>query len=74
MTKSADEFALKLIGTMAHGAKAYLGVDAIAIAGAFINEVQEVVSREMPSEDGAIVTIGTIHGGQATKSFVRRSA
>ncbi|MGX9182154.1 M20 family metallopeptidase [Mesorhizobium sp. BHbdii] len=66
VTKSADEFELKLIGTMAHGAKPHAGVDAISMAGAFINEVQKVVSREMPFDDGAIVTIGTIAGGEAT--------
>ncbi len=66
VTKSADQFELELKGIMAHGAKAYEGVDAIAIAGTFINEVQKVVTREMPADDGAVVTIGTIHGGQAT--------
>ncbi|SEI22091.1 amidohydrolase [Rhizobium tibeticum] len=66
VTNSSDQFALALIGIMAHGAKPYAGVDAIAIAGAFINEVQKVVSREMPADDRAIVTIGTIHGGEAT--------
>ncbi|MER8492701.1 M20 family metallopeptidase [Mesorhizobium australicum] len=62
---SADKFEVELIGTMAHGAKPNAGVDAIAIAGAFINEVQKVVSREMPVDDRAVVTIGTIHGGEA---------
>ncbi|MFA1676775.1 M20 family metallopeptidase [Rhizobium mongolense] len=66
VTNSSDQFALELTGTMAHGAKPDAGVDAIAIAGAFINEVQKVVSREMPFDDRAIVTIGTIHGGEAT--------
>jgi amidohydrolase len=66
VTNSADQFALEITGTMAHGAKPHAGVDAIAIAGAFINEVQKVVSREMPVDDRAIVTIGTIHGGEAT--------
>ncbi|UWU83140.1 M20 family metallopeptidase [Bradyrhizobium yuanmingense] len=66
VTKSADQFKLILTGKMAHGASPHKGVDAIAIAAAFINEVQKVVSREMPADDGAVVTIGTIHGGEAT--------
>jgi amidohydrolase len=66
VTKSADQFSVEFTGKMAHGAKPHLGVDAIAIAGAFINEVQKVVSREMPVDDGAVVTIGTIGGGEAT--------
>lgn len=66
ISKSADQFKLTITGKMAHGAAPHLGVDAIAIAAAFVNEVQKVVSREMPVDDAAIVTVGTIHGGNAT--------
>lgn len=66
VTKSADQFKLTITGTMAHGASPHKGVDAIAIAAAFVNEVQKVVSREMPADDAAVVTVGTIHGGEAT--------
>lgn len=66
ISKSADQFRLTVTGDMAHGATPHKGVDAIAIAAAFINEVQKLVSREMPADDGAVVTVGTIHGGEAT--------
>lgn len=66
VTKSADQFKVTIAGKMAHGASPHNGIDAIAIAAAFVNEVQKVVSREMPVEDGAVITIGTIHGGEAT--------
>lgn len=66
VTNSADQFTLTITGKMAHGAAPHQGVDAIAIAAAFVNEVQKVVSREMPVDDGAVVTVGTIHGGNAT--------
>ncbi|MHC2432695.1 M20 family metallopeptidase [Bradyrhizobium sp. USDA 4451] len=66
VTKSADQFKLTITGKMAHGASPHNGVDAITIAAAFVNEVQKVVSREMPIDDGAVITIGTIHGGEAT--------
>ncbi|MBY5571625.1 amidohydrolase [Rhizobium leguminosarum] len=66
VTKSSDQFEVKFIGIMAHGAKPSAGIDAISIAAGFINEVQKVVSREMPVDDGAIITIGTIQGGEAT--------
>ncbi|MGY2843445.1 amidohydrolase [Bradyrhizobium sp. USDA 4509] len=66
VTKSADGFKLTITGKMAHGATPHKGVDAIAIAAAFVNEVQKVVSREMPADDGAVVTVGTIRGGEAT--------
>ncbi|OPY95438.1 hydrolase [Bradyrhizobium sacchari] len=66
ITKSADQFKINITGKMAHGAAPHNGVDAITIAAAFVNEVQKVVSREMPVDDGAVVTIGTFHGGEAT--------
>ncbi|WP_128932019.1 M20 family metallopeptidase [Bradyrhizobium zhanjiangense] len=66
ITKSADQFKLTITGKMAHGASPHNGIDAITIAAAFVNEVQKVISREMPVDDGAVVTIGTIHGGEAT--------
>lgn len=66
VTKSADQFRIVFHGRMAHGATPHKGVDAITIAAAFVNEVQKIVSREMPANDGAIVTVGRISGGEAT--------
>lgn len=66
VTQSADQFSITVTGSSAHGATPHAGVDAITIAAAFINEVQKVVSREMPIDDRSIITIGTIHGGHAT--------
>ncbi|WP_439397396.1 M20 metallopeptidase family protein [Bradyrhizobium sp. PMVTL-01] len=65
VTKSADSFKLTITGKMAHGAAPFKGVDAIAIAATFVNEVQKVVSREMPGDDGAVITVGVIRGGEA---------
>ncbi|NEV02206.1 M20 metallopeptidase family protein, partial [Bradyrhizobium uaiense] len=59
VTKSADGFKITVTGKMAHGAAPYKGIDAITIAAAFVNEVQKVVSREMPVDDGAVVTVGS---------------
>ncbi|MCK1484303.1 amidohydrolase [Bradyrhizobium sp. 193] len=66
VTKSADQFKITITGKMAHGASPHNGIDAVTIAAAFVNEVQKVVSREMPPDDGAVITIGTMHGGEAT--------
>ncbi|MGY4501300.1 amidohydrolase [Bradyrhizobium sp. GM24.11] len=66
VTKSADQFQLTFTGRVAHGASPHDGVDAIVIAAAFINEVQKVTSREIPAEDCAVITIGTIRWGDAT--------
>lgn len=60
VTQSADQFKVTVTGKMAHGASPHDGIDAITIAAAFVNEVQKVISREMPVADGAVITIGTI--------------
>ncbi|MER8830948.1 M20 family metallopeptidase [Mesorhizobium sp. M0938] len=65
VSKSADQFLITFIGQMAHGAMPHKGVDAIAIAAAFICEVQKVVSREFPARDATVITIGKIKGGEA---------
>ncbi|MER9664145.1 M20 family metallopeptidase [Mesorhizobium sp. M0159] len=66
VTKSADQFTVTVTGSEAHGSTPHAGIDAITIAAAFVNEVQKVVSREMPVDDRSVITIGTIHGGEAT--------
>ncbi|MER9275637.1 M20 family metallopeptidase, partial [Mesorhizobium sp. M0643] len=66
VTKSADQFTVTVTGNSAHGATPHDGIDAITIAAAFVNEVQKLISREMPVDDRSIITIGTIHGGEAT--------
>ncbi|AGS24499.1 M20 family metallopeptidase [Rhizobium etli] len=66
VTKSADQFKVTVTGSAAHGSTPHAGVDAITIAAAFVNEVQKVISREMPVDDKSVITIGTIHGGEAT--------
>ncbi|MDL2403303.1 M20 family metallopeptidase [Rhizobium mayense] len=66
VTKSADQFTVTIEGSAAHGSTPHRGVDAITIAAAFVNEVQKIISREMPGDDRSVITIGTIHGGEAT--------
>lgn len=66
VSQSADQFKINVTGTAAHGSTPHAGVDAITIAAAFVNEVQKLISRETPIDDRSVVTIGTIHGGEAT--------
>jgi amidohydrolase len=65
VTKSADTLELVFKGRKSHAAWPELGVDAIAIASAFVTEVQKLVSRESHSDDGTTISIGRFHGGDA---------
>jgi len=50
-------------GVGSHGSAPEAGKDPIVMAGEFITQVQTVVSRSVPPQQPAVVTIGTIHGG-----------
>ena len=60
---STDELTITVRGKSAHGARPSDGVDAILIAAQIINALQTVVSRSVAATDAAVLTIGTIHGG-----------
>jgi hippurate hydrolase len=50
-------------GVGSHGSAPEVGKDPIVMAGEFITELQTVVSRSVPPQQPAVVTIGQIHGG-----------
>jgi amidohydrolase len=50
-------------GVGSHGAAPELGKDPIVMASEFVVELQTVVSRSVPPQQPAVVTVGDIHGG-----------
>lgn len=61
---SANSFSIKIIGKQSHGSTPWTSIDPIVTAAQMINNLQTVVSRSMPlTEEAAVVTIGSIHGG-----------
>jgi len=63
MMASADNFDLKIIGEAAHGAMPQQGKDAIVAAAEVILGYQRIVSRQIPPTAPAVITVGTISGG-----------
>lgn len=61
---NTDEFTLTIRGRGGHGAMPHLSVDAITTAGQVISALQNVVSRQVSPLESAVVTIGTIQGGE----------
>lgn len=59
------EFNLSISGQSAHAAQPHKAKDAIQVAGHLISSYHEIVSRHIDPLDQAVVTIGTIHGGEA---------
>ncbi|HET6564398.1 MAG TPA: amidohydrolase [Xanthomonadales bacterium] len=61
---SVDDFRITVNGKQAHGASPWMGVDSVVVAAQIINSLQTIVSRNLQiTEQPAIVTVGSIHGG-----------
>ena len=60
---SADEIKIKVKGKSAHGAAAYLGVNAVAIASNIVTALQQMPIMETKYNDDVIMCIGKIEGG-----------
>ena len=60
-----DTFYAAIIGKGGHGAAPHKGIDPIHIAGHVVLALHGIVSRRLWPFDPAVLSIGSIHGGQA---------
>jgi amidohydrolase len=61
---AVNEFRIDLKGVQTHGSTPWTGIDPIVTAAQIVNNIQTIVSRSLPlTKAGAVVTIGSIHGG-----------
>ncbi|MGB2963768.1 MAG: M20 family metallopeptidase [Anaerolineales bacterium] len=65
MMSASETFQVKITGKGGHGGKPHEAVDPIVAAAGVINALQSVVSREVPPLDSGVVTVSSIHGGEA---------
>ncbi|MCI5596850.1 MAG: M20 family metallopeptidase [Lachnospiraceae bacterium] len=62
---AADFFRITIQGKGCHGSMPNMGVDPVVPAAHVVTGLQEIQTRELALDDSAVVTIGSIHGGQA---------
>jgi amidohydrolase len=62
---ASNPFNIKILGKGGHGAHPEDTIDPIVIAANVITGLQNIVSREIPPTDPAVITIGSIHAGSA---------
>jgi len=62
---SSDMFQIIVRGKHSHGAYPEMGIDSVAAAGQIVAGVQSIVSRNISPLNSAVITIGSIHGGNA---------
>jgi IAA-amino acid hydrolase len=65
MLAAAGAFEITVKGKGGHGAMPHMAVDPVACAATIVVELQTIVSREMNPFDPTVVTVGSIHGGEA---------
>ncbi|MDQ5857071.1 MAG: amidohydrolase [Acidobacteriota bacterium] len=62
---AVDEFEIQVQGRGGHGAAPHETSDPIVAAARIVEAVQTIVSREISPLDSAVVTIASVHGGDA---------
>jgi len=60
---SADAFTVEVRGAGGHGAMPHLSIDPITAAANILLGMQSLVSREVPAQDTAVLTVGQIVSG-----------
>ena len=65
MMAAVDEFEIEVVGRGGHGAAPHETSDAIVAAARIVEALQGIVSREVSPLDSAVVTVASIHGGDA---------
>ncbi|MCJ7717919.1 MAG: amidohydrolase [Anaerolineales bacterium] len=65
MMSASESFSVQITGKGGHGGKPHEAVDPIVAAAGIINALQSVVSREVPPLDSGVITVSSIHGGEA---------
>lgn len=63
MMASADEINIHVKGKSAHGASAFLGVNAVAVASNIVAALQQMPIMETKYNDDVIMCVGKIEGG-----------
>ena len=62
-SSSSDSVDITVHGVGTHGASPHLGVDPVLVASQIVVSLQSLRSRETNPLEGAVVTVGAIHGG-----------
>jgi len=60
---AVDMLNITIYGKGGHGAAPQNCIDPILLSAQFINEIQSIISRNLSSNDPAVITVGAINGG-----------
>ncbi|NVJ60648.1 MAG: amidohydrolase [Gammaproteobacteria bacterium] len=61
---AVDNFKITVKGKQVHGSTPWDGIDPIVASAQIINDLQTIISRQLPlTKNAAVITVGSIHGG-----------
>ncbi|MFK4825787.1 M20 aminoacylase family protein [Paenochrobactrum sp. BZR 588] len=63
---ASDTALIRVIGKGGHASRPHLTVDPIMVASSLVMALQTVVSRNIDPTETAVITVGSIHGGEAS--------
>ncbi|MGU3575330.1 M20 aminoacylase family protein [Brucellaceae bacterium C25G] len=66
MMAAADTAYIKVIGKGGHASRPHLTVDPVVVACSLVMALQTIVARNVDPTETAVITVGTIHGGEAS--------
>ena len=69
---AADSFQIEIFGKGGHGGLPHESVDAIVVASHLIVHLQTLISRQVDPLKSAVVSVGTIQGGQGFNVIAER--
>lgn len=62
---ASDSLLVRIVGKGAHGSMPQASVDPVVIAAETVLRLQTIISREIPSTATAVLTVGSLHAGDA---------
>lgn len=60
---AVDMMNITIYGKGGHGAAPHQAIDPVLLSAQYITAIQSIVSRNLSSNDPAVITVGAIHGG-----------
>ncbi|KPI38186.1 Hippurate hydrolase [Cyphellophora attinorum] len=63
MMSAADSYEITIFGRGGHGSMPHLAIDPVVIASHIVVRLQTLVSREVPPDETAVVTVGSLKAG-----------
>jgi amidohydrolase len=62
---ASDRFQMRIVGQGGHGAAPHLTVDPVLASCQIVDSLQSIISRNVPPLQSAVVSVTSIHGGEA---------